>query len=404
MPGQRMGRTLGLMSELTIAVVGGGIAGLATAAALHRVGLRAQVFEQTRLLREVGAGVQLAPQAVRLLRGWGLGGHLDKVSVHPEALEMRGWNDNRVIGRTTLGEECVDLYGAPYLTAHRADLHRGLLEAVPEGTVHLGSRCVAVTERRDSVELRFEDGTTHAADLVIGADGIHSVVRDSLVADQPRFSGQVIYRALIPSDRLPFLPPEPKVVLWLGPGQHAVCYPVSRGALVSVGFTVPAPPGKVESWSAKGDVSEVVAAYEGWHEEVRAIAAAAEEISQWALHDRDAIERWSTDRITIVGDAAHPMLPFMAQGANQAIEDAAALAACLSAAPGAPDAALRRYETARRERTALIQSRSRANSRVLHLGDGDEQRERDLALRGQANLRDQAWLYGYEVERELPPL
>ncbi|QQQ79555.1 FAD-dependent monooxygenase [Saccharothrix sp. 6-C] len=392
------------MSERTIAVVGGGIAGLATAVALRRVGLRAEVFEQTRHLREVGAGVQLAPQAVRLLRGWGLGGHLDKVSVHPEALEMRGWNDNRVIGRTTLGEECVDLYGAPYLTVHRADLHRGFLESVPEGTVHLGSRCVAVTERRDSVELRFEDGTTHTADLVVGADGIHSVVRNSLAVDEPRFSGQVIYRALIPSDRLPFLPAVPKVVLWLGPGQHAVCYPVSRGASLSVGFTVPSPTGKAESWSAKGDVSEVVAAYAGWHEEVRAIAAAAEEVSQWALHDRDAIEHWSTDRITIVGDAAHPMLPFMAQGANQAIEDAAALAACLSADPDAPDAALRRYETARRERTALIQRRSRANSRVLHLEDGAEQRERDLVLRGQANLRDQAWLYGFQAEHELPPL
>ncbi|NUT51934.1 MAG: NAD(P)-binding protein [Saccharothrix sp.] len=391
------------MRELSIAVVGGGIAGLATAAALHRVGLRCEVFEQTRHLREIGAGIQLAPQAVRALRRLGLGGHLDKVSVHPAMVEVRRWDDNTAISRTTLGEECAELYGAPYLTAHRADLHRGLLEAVPEGTVHLGARCVAVTERADAVELRFADGTTRTADVVVGADGIHSAVRDALVADEPRFSGQVIYRGLIPSDRLPFLVAEPKVVLWLGPGQHAVCYPVSRGALISVGFTVPAPSGVAESWSAKGDPADLVAAYAGWHEEVRAIAGAADEVGQWALHDRDPVTRWSTDRVTIVGDAAHPMLPFLAQGANQAIEDAVALAACLGATPDVP-AALRRYETARRERTALIQTRSRANNQILHLADGEEQRERDLALRAGTNLRDQAWLYGYDVEHGLPPV
>ncbi|MBW4721483.1 FAD-dependent monooxygenase [Saccharothrix obliqua] len=391
------------MRELSIAVVGGGIAGLATAAALHRVGLRCDVFEQTRHLREIGAGVQLAPQAVRVLRRLGVGSHLDKVSVHPRMVEMRRWDDNAAISRTTLGEECAELYGAPYLTLHRADLHRGLLEAVPEGTVHLGARCVSVTEHADAVELRFADGTTRTADVVVGADGIHSAVREVLVADEPRFSGQVIYRGLIPSGRLPFLVAEPKVVLWLGPGQHAVCYPVSRGASISVGFTVPAASGEVESWSAKGDPADVVAAYAEWNEEVRAIAGAADEVGQWALHDRDPITRWSTDRVTVVGDAAHPMLPFLAQGANQAVEDAVALAACLGATTD-PAAALRRYETARRERTALIQTRSRANTRVLHLADGEEQRERDLALRARANLHGQAWLYGYDVERELPPV
>ncbi|UUV31547.1 FAD-dependent monooxygenase [Amycolatopsis roodepoortensis] len=388
------------MVPLRVAVIGAGIAGLTVAAALSRQGIRCEVFEQTRHLREIGAGIQLAPNATRVLRGLGLGDFLGVVAVRPEAIEMRRWDDNQVVARTTLGKECEELYGDPYYTAHRADLHRGLLELLPAGTVHLGRRCIGIEENTDEVVLRFADGFTTTADVVIGADGIHSAVREVLLADSPEFSGQTIYRGLVPADRLPFLLTEPKVVLWLGPEQHGVCYPVSAGKLISFGATTPAADWRTESWTAQGSVTELAGQYAGWNPEFQQVLSAAEAVNRWALHDRGALTTWSTDRVTVVGDAAHPMLPFMAQGANQAIEDAIALAGFLrGATPDSTGAALKQYEELRNPRTRDIQQNSRANAKVLHLPDGEEQRERDSELIGRANLRNQAWLYEYDVER-----
>ncbi|KWX00479.1 salicylate 1-monooxygenase [Carbonactinospora thermoautotrophica] len=385
--------------ELHVAVVGAGIAGLTLAAALSRAGIRCQVFEQTRHLGEVGAGIQIAPNASRILHRLGLAPHLRRTAVRPAAIEMRRWDDNQLIMRTPLGEECERLYEAPYYTIHRADLHQGLLELLPEGIVHLGLRCVGVEEKPDEVVLHFEGGPTATADVVVGADGIHSVVRDALVADEPRFSGQIIYRGLIPADRVSFLPEEPRVVLWLGPEQHCVCYPVSSGRLVSFGATTPGSDWRVESWSAEGRVEDLVAAYTGWNDQITRLLHAPDAVRRWALHDRDAVEWWSRGRITIIGDAAHPMLPFMAQGANQAIEDAAVLAACLRGVTSdGVAAALQRYAEIRKPRTAEIQRISRENNRTLHLPDGDRQQQRDQALRGNSGLRDQEWLYGYDAE------
>lgn len=384
--------------HLTVAIVGAGIAGLTAATALSRAGIECQVFEQARYLREVGAGIQIAPSAARLLHRLGLADHLDAVAVQPEAIEMRRWDDNRVVARIALGSECVQQYGVPYYVTHRADLHHGLLGLLPNGMVHLGLQCVGIEEHAAGVELRFADGSTASADVVVGADGIHSMIRDGLMIDKPRFSGQTIYRGLVPAERLSFLLDEPKVLLWLGPSQHGVCYPISSGKLISFGATIPAEDWRTESWSAQGRIADVAAAYSGWNEEIRQVIDAADSTSRWALHDRDTVEHWSSARTTIIGDAAHPMLPFMAQGANQAIEDAVVLAACLRDLQQDVSAALLRYEGLRKSRTAEVHQISRANARTLHLDDGEQQQRRDSDMGGSTNLRAQEWLYGYDAE------
>ncbi|MGH3815598.1 MAG: FAD-dependent monooxygenase [Pseudonocardiaceae bacterium] len=388
--------------QIRIAVVGAGIAGLTVAAALVRSGLRCDLFEQTRLLSEVGAGVQLAPNAARLLHRLEICERFREVAVRPQAIEMRRWDDNSVLRRTPLGAECEQLFGAPYYTVLRTDLQRSLLERLPGGTVHLGLHCTEVVERACDVELQFADGSSTTADVVIGADGIHSRIRERLVRDEPRYSGQNIYRALVPADRLAFLCKEPKVVLWLGPGRHCVCYPVAGGQQISLAATVPDPQWGAESWSAQGRTRDLTEAYSGWHPEVRAVTSAPDTIGRWALHDRELLRRWSTARITLVGDAAHPMLPFFAQGANQAIEDAVALAVCLRdtrrGEAGQIAAALARYERVRVPRTSEVHRISQANTTALHLPDGLEQRRRDDALAAQAKLADQEWIYGYDAE------
>lgn len=385
--------------RLRVAVVGAGIAGLTVAAALARQSVRCQVLEQASRLAEVGAGVQVAPNATRLLHRLGLRDRLECVAVRPQAVEMRRWDTGTVLARMTHGDDCQRLFGAPYYTFHRADLHDALRALVPADQILLGRKCVAVTERDGEVELRFADRSAVTADVVIGADGIHSVVRDLLVRDQPRFSGQTIYRALVPAERVPQLRAAPKVVLWLGPSQHCVAYPVAGGRLVNFAATTPAGRWRMESWAAQGRVEDLLAAYDGWHPELTALLASADRVSRWALYDRDTVPRWCTDRVAITGDAAHPMLPFMAQGANQAIEDAVVLARCLQeATPATVPQALRTYEELRKPRTATVHRRSRENARVFHHADGDAQQSRDREFGATLDLRSQEWLYGFDAE------
>ncbi|WP_433409746.1 FAD-dependent monooxygenase [Saccharomonospora azurea] len=384
---------------LRVAVVGAGIGGLATAAALKKWGVRCDVYEQAEHLREVGAGLQLAPNASAVLYRLGLAEPLRRVAVRPAAVEMRRWDTGTLLGRTELGAACEERYAAPYLTVHRADLHRILATACPEGSLHLAMRCAEVVEHDEEVRLHFADGSERRADVVIGADGIHSTVRAGLATDSPRYSGTMVYRGLAPADRLPRHRDDPRVRLWLGPGQHCVIYPVSEGDKVNVVATVPGRERTQESWTARGDVADVRAAYAGWHAEVREVLLALDEVSLWALHDRDPLPSWTLGRRTVLGDAAHPMLPFLAQGANQAIEDAAALAACLGpvTCPDDVPAALTKYEAVRRDRTDTVHAGARRNNGMLHLPDGPEQRRRDAELATATDLSNQDWLYGHDA-------
>ncbi|WP_326799020.1 FAD-dependent monooxygenase [Streptomyces sp. NBC_01808] len=392
------------MSQMRVAVVGAGIAGLAFAAALRRGGAECHVYEQAEQLAEVGAGVQVAPNATRLLRRLGLGDRLRAAAVVPEAIEMRRWDDGLMLQRTPLGDRCLRRFGAPYYTVHRADLHAALLSCLPPGRLHLGARLVAVTQDEAEARLHLADGRTVAADAVVGADGIHSAVREWFVADWPRYSGQTIYRGLVPAERVPHLLGEPRVRLWFGPDQHCVCYPVSGGRQISFGATVPAAAWEVESWSARGDAEGLREAYKGWHEDVVGLLDAAGAVSRWALHDRDGIDRLGWGRVAVIGDAAHPMLPFQAQGANQAIEDAVVLARCLTdtgPAAGRDElrAAVRRYEELRLPRTTRIQRQSRANAETFHLADGAAQRRRDTGSLAEPGLDRHQWLFGYDAEQ-----
>ncbi|MFJ8581134.1 FAD-dependent monooxygenase [Micromonospora sp. NPDC093277] len=380
-----------------VTIVGAGIGGCTLAAELHAAGIDCRVYEQAPALKPVGAGVQLAPNAVRPLHRLGLTDHLRAVAVPVGAIQMRRWNDGATISRLPL-DGCVEQFGAPYLTVLRSDLHHGLVGLLPPGSLRLGRRVVAVHDGPDQAELEFTDGARERADVVVGADGIHSVVRAGLHRDEPRFSGQLIFRGLVPADRVPSLTQDPRVQLWLGPNQHCVGYPVAGGRMVSFGATVPATAGQQESWSAVGEPGELALVYRDWHPEVRKLIGSADEMGRWALHDRDPVVGWSGRRTVLLGDAAHPMLPFLAQGANQAIEDAVALARCLTAADRDDvRPALRRYERVRRPRTDEVHLRSRANNRTLHLADGTRAQERDARLATAANLRDQEWLYGYDA-------
>lgn len=388
------------MPQIRVAVAGAGIAGLTFALALRRAGIDCHLYEQAERLTEAGAGVQLTPNATRLLHRLGLNDALTAVAVTPRAIEMRRWDDGNLLQRTELGGMCRRRFGAPYYTVHRAHLHDALLSRVPPDRVHLGARLVAVTQDAGEARLHLSDGTAVAADLVVGADGIRSVTREQIAADRPRYSGQTIYRGLVPADRVPHLTADPRVRLWFGPDQHCVCYPVSSGRQISFGATVSSSHWREESWSAPGDHAELAAAYTGWHPDVTRLIAAADAVGRWALHDRDSLGRLSTGRVTVIGDAAHPMLPFQAQGANQAIEDAVVLASCL-AGPG-PDglgAALRRYERIRLPRTTRIQQQSRANATTFHLADGAEQRRRDASAQATSGLDRHEWLFGYDAEQ-----
>jgi salicylate hydroxylase len=389
---------------LRIAVVGGGIAGLAAAGFLHRAGLRATVYEQAGRISEVGAGLVVAPNAARMLRRLGVIERFEKVAVPLEiGWEFRRWRDGRVLFSQRMGADCERLYGEQCYTAHRADLLDVLLSAVPEPGPRLGARCVAVRQRPGHVELAFADGSTAAADVVIGADGTHSVVRDAVLASAPtRFSGVCAYRCLIPAARAPRFALRPAQALWLGPDHHLVHYPISAGQQVNLVAFAPARDWRVESWTAEGSVADLRAEFAGWDAQLAGLLDAAERTGRWALLDRDPLPRWTNGPVAVAGDAAHPMFPFFAQGAAQAIEDGAVLAGCLAAGGADPAAALRRYEALRKPRTTRLQTVSHARLHVNHLPDGPEQRARDVALADEDPLGHNAWIYGHDPEEAFP--
>ncbi|HEV2125101.1 MAG TPA: FAD-dependent monooxygenase, partial [Chloroflexota bacterium] len=304
---------------MRIAVVGGGIGGLSTALFLRRAGLGdVTIFEQAPQLLEIGAGIQVAPNAVRLLRRLGLTEQLAEVGVRLEVgWEFRRWEDGRVLFSQKLGDECERMFGEPYYTVHRAHLLDMLREAVPDGMLRMDHRCVDVIQHGDEVELAFEDGSSERADAVIGADGIHSAVHDAILPPHPAtFSGLSAYRCLIPAEQAPDEARRPVTTLWLGPGRHFVHYPVSAGREINLVTANPAGDWREESWTAEGRVEDLAAEFAGWDERVQQLIASAKETKQYAFYDREPLDRWTVGRVTLAGDAAHPMMPFFAQGAT----------------------------------------------------------------------------------------
>jgi salicylate hydroxylase len=389
---------------LSVAIIGGGIGGMAAALSLLRAGADVHVYERARTLSEVGAGIQVSPNASRILHGLGLARALSNMGVKSLAIHQRRWDDGRTLLVSPLGEAVEAAFGFPHYQMHRADLLNTLTCALPAERLHIGHHFTALVDHGDHVEATFENGMHISVDALVGADGIHSTVRHALFGpEKPHFTGCVAYRGLVPADRLTHLDLEVTTQVWMGPGKHFVHYYVQNRRLVNFVAAIEQDTWTRESWTDRGEVADWLAAHEGWHPQVRGIIGVADETFIWALFDRKPMKHWAAGRVTLLGDACHAMLPFMAQGAAQAIEDGAALAACLSqtAARDVPKA-LRRYEALRLPRASRVQGLSEVNKTRFHLPDGPAQQARDAEMaRGTTDwsLKAVAWLYGYDAGR-----
>jgi salicylate hydroxylase len=349
------------MAMLRVAIIGGGIGGLSTAVALRATGADVHVFEQAGQLSEVGAGLGLQPNGQRVLVRLGLGPEINRIGSRLKGFRTCGANGS-VVSAETYPE------GVTQLGVHRADMVAVLAAALPPGVVHTGHRCVRFSQHNEYAVVSFDNGVSVKADVVVAADGIHSVLQRHVVdATAPVFSGTVAYRGLIPASRLQGWPEY--LVSWGGGGKHLLVFPVRGGELLNyVGF-VSADEHMRESWSAPGDPAALAAEFADWNPQARRLLAHVDTTFTWGLYDREPLTRWTQGRLCLLGDAAHAMLPHMGQGANQAIEDAMGLATLLRGVSAAdvPEA-LTRYETLRRDRTARVQRFSRMNGVRLDYG------------------------------------
>lgn len=356
---------------MKILIAGGGIGGVTAALCLAKKGHEIEVFEQASEFGEVGAGIQLSPNCSRVLHYLGLEEALRRVAFLPEGTQFRSWRTGKVISEVELGDTVLERYGAPYYHIHRGDLLRVLVEAADrEAGIRLYSDSAASGFTHDDAGVRLQaNGSEHEGDVLVGADGIHSVVRSAIWGkESPTFTGNVAWRALVPVDRIPEGLLQPVTTAWWGPHRHFVHYYLRRGELVNCVCVVEKRGWEVESWSEQGDYEELKSDFAGWHEQIQLLIdnVDCDSLFKWALYDRPPMRSWGRGRATLLGDACHPTLPFMAQGAAMAIEDSAVLATCLDKDDDIP-ASLKRYEDLRRDRTARIQNGSRRNATVFHL-------------------------------------
>ncbi|WP_322049227.1 FAD-dependent monooxygenase [Paraburkholderia sp. J67] len=369
---------------LKIGVIGGGIGGLAAAIALGRTGHEVTVFEQAERFGRVGADINLTPNAVRALDGLGIGELLRETAARPSARVSRMWDTGEETSRLAMSAEAERKYGAPQLTMHRADVMSALETALAPGVLQLGKRTEAFTQDEQAATVTLADGSAHAFDLLIGSDGIHSGVRRHLFgAEHPQFTGIVSYRAVVPVERV-LSGDTGAFVKWWGPTDdlQIVTFPLNRGRDVFIFATTAQSDWTHESWTMPGDPDALRRAYAAFHPEARALLDACDTVLASALYIRDPLPQWTGARMALLGDACHPMMPFMAQGAGMAIEDAVVLARALADvkadAPAALQTALARYTQARQERTARIQIGSRGNNWLKSGGNAD-------------------WVYGYDA-------
>ena len=381
---------------MRVIVAGGGVGGLTAALALARAGAKVSVLERAPAFTEIGAGLQLSPNATRLLFGLGLESALRRMAFRPQAAEVRDRADGRRLLVTPLGEAAEARWGAPYLQLHRADLVEVLLEAARAAEVVLRTACPLHGVAQDGERVRVEaGGETLDADVLVGADGIRSRVRAALYGETPaRFTGQIAWRGLVEAERLPPGMIAPAATVWTGPGAHFVHYFVRGGRMVSfAGFTA-GRRASPESWTEPAKPGEIAAAFHGWPEPVTALVTALADAPGWraAVHDRPPRRDWTQGRVALLGDAAHPMTPYLAQGAGMAVEDAEALARHL--ADGRPPAeALAGYARERQARTRRVQAWAQRNGAVFHLPT--PLRRAAFAAARQGVAGDLGWLYGY---------
>lgn len=356
------------MSGLHVLVAGAGIGGLTAALAMLKRGIDVDVYEQAGELREVGAGLQLSANGSRVLHALGLGAELERLACRATGKEVRLWRSGETWQLFDLGAESVARYGFPYFTLYRPDLLDALARAVRNekpDAIHLGARCSGFDQADGRVTLRFEGGEA-AGDALVGADGVHSKIRAALFGDDaPKFTGIVAWRGTIPMARLPAHMRQLVGTNWIGPGAHVVHYPVRAGESMNFVGAVERGDWRIESWTARGTVEECANDFRGWHEDVHHLIRNLDAPHKWALMGRAPMERWTIDRVTLLGDACHPTLPMLAQGAVMAIEDGFILARAL-AAHGEVETALARYEAARKDRTRRMVLGSAENAQRFH--------------------------------------
>jgi 6-hydroxynicotinate 3-monooxygenase len=359
--------------HLSIAIIGAGMGGLASAAALRRVGVEVTVYEQATQFTRLGAGIQIGCNAMKVLRELGLEAKLRQQSFYPRSWNNRAWRTGDVKFDMVFGEAAERKFGAPYLLAHRGDLHAALASAVPQECVRKGHRLVGLEHTNDGVRMSFAGGETALADAVIGADGVHSAVKDILFGASPlNFTGRIAYRTTFPAALLNGYAID-DCTKWWGEDRHIVTYYVKpdRSEVYFV-TSQPEPDFRIESWSAKGDVEQLRSAFAGFDRQVENVLAACPDVHKWALVDREPLDRWTDGNVTLLGDACHPMTPYMAQGAAMAIEDAAVLSRCLEGVgcDGVANA-FRRFAASRKDRTTRVQKTSRTNTWLKDKTDTD---------------------------------
>ena len=350
-----------------VGIIGGGIGGVALSGALRQLGIESRIFERAPAFGEIGAGIQMTPNGVKVLRALGLWQALSDVSFVPHSIVGRDWKTANVNFRTPLKDVCPSLYGAEFFHVHRADLHRILTTLVDPASVSCSTSCVSVRQNADSATAVFADGSEFEADVIVGADGLHSVVRKALFGDEsPRFTGTMCWRTVVPVPNgklLDYVSPDSS--FWLGPHGHVVTYYVSSGRAVNVVAIRDSKAWVEESWNVASSREEMIEGFRGWHTNLQHLFNQAEHVVKWGLFDRDPMPTWTSGRITLLGDAAHPMLPFLSQGAAMAIEDAFVLARALAGARD-PISALRQYERHRMPRTSRVQLESRKRGQTYH--------------------------------------
>jgi salicylate hydroxylase len=381
-----------------VAIAGAGIGGLTAACCLLKAGYDVEIFEQAAELGEIGAGIQLSANAMHVLNDLGLGEAIARVSVRPGAYVFRLHDTGEVIGQFPLAQQHEAMHGAPYHQLHRGDLHNLLVARVRSlkaDAIRLSSRVAGFEESEDQVQLRFSDGSRARADILIGADGVKSAVRAQITGTSPAsYTGDAAWRLIVPAERLPANLMGQVMSVWMGPGRHVVCYYLRAGSLFNFVGLVETDEVSEESWTAKYPWETLKADFEGWHADIQTVIDSADRDScyRWSLFYRPPIAKWSTQRVTMLGDAVHATLPYLAQGAAMAIEDGAVLTRALKLADNAADA-LQLYERNRIERTSRIVTGSGANRTLYHMRDQAKLRQA-FANRDEGKARSE-WLYSY---------
>jgi salicylate hydroxylase len=394
-------RNIGMLKkDFQILIAGAGIGGLTAAACLLQHGFKVRVFEQASALGEVGAGIQSSANAVKVLYALGLRDALEEIAVRPEAFEFRRFDTAELMHRVPLGEVHRAAHGAPYYHLHRADLHELLarkVAALDPDCIVLNAKAQRVDESADSVTLQLADGSSATGDVVIGADGIRSAIRAQILGPTPvRYTGDIAWRAVIDVEKLPSDIMERVSTVWCGPKKHAVMYYLRAGKVLNFVGLVEHDQPEEESWTQKRPWAELKADFAGWHPTIHTVIDAIDKDScyRYALNNRPPVPNWSTPRVTLLGDAAHPSLPYMASGAAMAIEDSAVLARCLAEGFDEVPEALQRYQRNRLDRTARIVNGSTESRGLYRIEDVAAMRQA-FAEKNLTKSRDQ-WLYAYD--------